>query len=451
MKGVEDRLRAALMSGEAARSRAMMFARVDAALRGRGIEPSHRFHVPGRIEVLGKHTDYAGGRSLLVAVEKGFCVVSAPRADAGVRILDVGRDEEVMLSLDPSAPPPDRHWAIYPAAVTRRLVRDFAGPLCGADIALLSDLPPSSGLSSSSVLLIATFEALRAANLLETRDDFARALPDVLDVAAYLGSVESGRPFRGFGGEAGVGTAGGSQDHTAILASEAGRLRQFGFAPVRAEGSVVLPGEVTFVVAVSGVVAQKTAGAREAYNRAAALSAAILQTWRAISGRDDRTLFEAVASSSDAQPRLRQALASATGEFPAPALLARLDQFVDEKPRAHPDGLRGYRRGRPRGVREGGGSFAERRRDRPGQPGGGDHRPPTPGPVPRGARLIRLWRRLRGQRLGPGGARRGRRVHDPMGAGVSEAPRSPRLEVLPDRRRPAARVPLRLTAPIPWP
>lgn len=318
------------MSGEAARSRAMMFARVDAALRGRGIEPSHRFHVPGRIEVLGKHTDYAGGRSLLVAVEKGFCVVSTPRADAGVRILDVGRDEEVMLSLDPSAPPPARHWAIYPAAVTRRLVRDFAGPLCGADIALLSDLPPSSGLSSSSALLIATFEALRAANRLETRDDFARALPDVLDVAAYLGSVESGRPFRGFGGEAGVGTAGGSQDHTAILASEAGRLRQFGFAPVRAEGSVVLPGEVTFVVAVSGVVAQKTAGAREAYNRAAALSAAILQTWRAISGRDDRTLFEAVASSSDAQPRLRQALASATGEFPAPALLARLDQFVDE-------------------------------------------------------------------------------------------------------------------------
>ncbi|MEO8499532.1 MAG: galactokinase family protein [Vicinamibacteria bacterium] len=330
MSRVEDRLRLAGMSEEGARSRAAMFARVEAALRDRGIEPSSRFHVPGRIEVLGKHTDYAGGRSLLAAVERGFCVAFAPRRDGRVRILDVGRSDEIALSLDPAERPLSPHWAIYPAAVTRRLARDFEGPLLGADIALLSDLPPSSGLSSSSALLIATFEALRASNRLEAREDFARALPGVLDVAAYLGSVESGRPFRGFGGEAGVGTAGGSQDHTAILASEAGRLCRFGFAPVRAEGSVSLPKEVTFVVAVSGVVAQKTAGAREAYNRAAALSSAILGEWCAMSGRDDRTLFEAVTSSPDAHLRLREALGSSSGAFEASALQARLEQFVDE-------------------------------------------------------------------------------------------------------------------------
>ena len=37
------------------------------------------FFVPGRIEVLGKHTDYAGGSSLVVAAEQGFCLVAAPR------------------------------------------------------------------------------------------------------------------------------------------------------------------------------------------------------------------------------------------------------------------------------------------------------------------------------------------------------------------------------------
>ena len=307
-----------------------MFARAEQALRERGLEPVHRFHVPGRIEVLGKHTDYAGGRSLLAAVERGFCVVSAPRNDAVVRIVDAGRRDEVVLGLDPQAGPASPHWAIYPAAVARRLARDFEGPLRGADIALISDLPPSSGLSSSSALLIATFEALRLSNQLDELEEFARALPGVLDVAAYLGSVESGRPFRGFGGEAGVGTSGGSQDHTAILASEAGRLRRFGFAPVRAEGSVALPRDVTFVVAVSGVVAQKTAGAQAAYNRAAALSAAILEKWRGISGREDRTLFEAVSSAPSAYQHLRGALAVTTGGFEPSALQSRLDQFVEE-------------------------------------------------------------------------------------------------------------------------
>ena len=331
MTDIAERLRAAGMSEGGARSRAAMFVRVEAALRGRGLETHYRIHVPGRIEVMGKHTDYAGGRSLLVAVERGFGVAIAPRADSLVRLVDVGRGDEVTLSLDPGAEAvTSPHWAIYPAAVVRRLARDFKAPLRGADIVLISDLPPSSGLSSSSALLIATFEALRLANRLDEREDFSRALPGVLDVAAYLGSVESGRPFRGFSGEAGVGTSGGSQDHTAILASEARRVARFGFAPVRFEGSASLPAEVTFVVAMSGVVAQKTAGAREAYNRAASLSAAILGKWRAISSRDDATLFEAVASGPDAYGRLREALGSGESGFAAEALQARLDQFVDE-------------------------------------------------------------------------------------------------------------------------
>ncbi len=322
---------AAGMSESAAHSRAALFVRAETALHEKGLEASHRIHVPGRIEVLGKHTDYAGGRSLLVALEKGFCVAAIPRRDALVRILDVGRGEEVTLSLDPTAAAlTSPHWAIYPSAAVRRLARDFKAPLQGADICLISDLPPSSGLSSSSALLIATFEALRLANRLDTREDFSLALPGVLDVAAYLGSVESGRPFRGFAFEAGVGTSGGSQDHTAILASEAGRVSRFAFAPVRSEGSVRLPAETTFVVAVSGVVAQKTAGAREAYNRAASLSAAILRKWRSTTERGDATLFEAVASGEGAYGHLREALGSGESGFTAEALQARLDQFVEE-------------------------------------------------------------------------------------------------------------------------
>ena len=320
------------MSENAAHSRAAMFARAEEALRGHGIAAAHRVHVPGRIEVLGKHTDYAGGRSLLAAVERGFCVVSAPRADAVVRLTDLGRADEVSLSLDASAvAAATPHWAIYPGAVVRRLARDFEPPLHGVDIAFVSDLPPSSGLSSSSALLVATFEALRLANNLDARGDFQSALPDVLEVAAYLGSVESGRAFRGFRGEAGVGTAGGSQDHTAILASEPGHIRQFGYAPARLEGSAALPKDLMFVIGMSGVAAQKTGGARESYNRAAALSATLLEVWRETTGRADATLFEAVTSSPDAYPRLRGALGASAASQPSRAdLEARLDQFVDE-------------------------------------------------------------------------------------------------------------------------
>lgn len=326
----EDLLIAAGMGAEAAQTRAAAFHQVETALRGRSVEPAHHFHVPGRIEVLGKHTDYAGGRSLVTAVERGFCVASAPRPDGVVRLIDVGRGDEVTLSLGVASSDAAAHWAIYPAAVTRRLSRDFAPPLRGADVAFLSDLPPSSGLSSSSALLIATFEALRHANDLDARDDFRRTLPGPLDVAAYVGSVETGRPFAAFEVEAGVGVAGGSQDQTAILASEAGRLARFGFAPVRAEGSAAIPRDLTFVIAVSGVVAQKSAGAREAYNLAAARSAALLEVWRAATGRNDATPFEAITSSESAVQDLKVALRTHRSAFSGHDLEARLDQFVDE-------------------------------------------------------------------------------------------------------------------------
>ena len=42
--------------------------------------PAVAVYVPGRIEFLGKHTDYAGGRSLLLAVDRGFRLVAVPRA-----------------------------------------------------------------------------------------------------------------------------------------------------------------------------------------------------------------------------------------------------------------------------------------------------------------------------------------------------------------------------------
>ena len=73
--------------------------------------------MPGRIEVLGKHTDYAGGRSLLCTVGRGFCVAASPRKDRILRVVDAGRRLEVEVPLDPGLVPAASGGRIYVEAV----------------------------------------------------------------------------------------------------------------------------------------------------------------------------------------------------------------------------------------------------------------------------------------------------------------------------------------------
>ena len=71
-------VRAGMTRAEAA-AKAGMFGRARDAIGIRGRDAAFAVFVPGRIEVLGKHTDYAGGRSLLCAVERGVCLVARAR------------------------------------------------------------------------------------------------------------------------------------------------------------------------------------------------------------------------------------------------------------------------------------------------------------------------------------------------------------------------------------
>src|SRR3954470_22868943 len=89
-----------------------------------GIEGTAAWWVPGRIEFLGKHTDYAGGRSLLCATERGFAVVAVPRADARVRVHDATSGESVEGKLSGELVVPHDHWSNYPLTVCRRIARN---------------------------------------------------------------------------------------------------------------------------------------------------------------------------------------------------------------------------------------------------------------------------------------------------------------------------------------
>ena len=319
--------------------------RAETALRQvLGARSEGRLSVPGRIEILGKHTDYAGGRSLTCAPERGFSVAFAPRDDGCLRMVDAADLRRLETPLLPSIQPRAGHWSNYPMTVARRLARNFGALPRGADVAFVSTLPKSAGLSTSSAIVTATFLVLAEVNALGQRDDFRAAVPDGFALAGYLGCIENGRAFGALEGDHGVGTSGGSEDHTAILLSRQGSLSCYRYHPVAREREIALPETLVLVVAESGVAAAKTGGARERYNRAADLVAELvaLGTVRRpeLQFGHSTTLADVLDSSPDAAGQLRAAAASGiSSRFGAGELVLRLDHFVEEDRRILPAAL----------------------------------------------------------------------------------------------------------------
>jgi len=283
--------------------------------------------VPGRIEVLGKHTDYAGGRSLLAAVDRGHTVRGHARDDDRLRVTSTLARETVELGLSETgveAVPRPGHWSAYVRTVVDRLDANFPGMLRGADLVLDSDLPLAAGMSSSSALVVSLALALMDLAGITHDERLRAAAPDRERLAEYLGCVENGRTYGDLAGHRGVGTFGGSEDHTAMLCGAEGELRQYAFCPVRLEGSVSFPATAALVVAVSGVQAEKTGAAKDRYNRISRSAREILGRWNAATRRDDASLGDAVRSAPEAPARLRALVGD------DPVLRGRLDQFVLE-------------------------------------------------------------------------------------------------------------------------
>jgi galactokinase len=304
------------------------------ALRTYGLDDGaavRAFFVPGRIEVLGKHTDYAGGRSIVAATEKGFCIVAAKRQDNTVRILDIASGEKVEFTITDRLQPRPEHWSNYPMTVARRLARNFPGPLQGAKIAFASDLPPAAGMASSSAMIVGSFLVLSTFNNLSSRKEYHSNISGPTDLAAYLATVENGRNFGTLAGDKGVGTFGGSEDHTAILCCRAGLLSRYSYCPVRFERDIEFPFDYVLAIASSGVVAEKTGAAMEKYNRVSELCRCVVQLWNKTTGRADPHLAAAIASSPDAPDHIRNALQQTPDKnFSPEELLKRLEHFLAE-------------------------------------------------------------------------------------------------------------------------
>jgi galactokinase len=290
-----------------------------------------RYVVPGRVELVGKHVDYAGGRSLTCAVDRAITATARALDEPVLRVRDEGRrGVEVALSPDARRARRSARWATYVVAVARRFARDFRDARHGADVVLRSDLPRSAGLSSSSALVVAVATALADANRMEDDPRWRAAVPDDLARAEYVGAMETGAPFGPFPGDEGVGARGGAQDHVAIVCGQAGSVGQFSYLPARLERRVGWPSEYSLAIGVSGVHATKTGNARARYNRVADSTRALVRAWNAAAGRADITLAEALASMPDAGDRLAALAARGVDQCSAEYLVPRLAQFREE-------------------------------------------------------------------------------------------------------------------------
>ena len=327
-----QRLKELGLSEPEAHAKAELYAKADAALDSLGAD-KHRWSiwVPGRIEVLGKHTDYAGGRSLVCALERGFCVRVAPRRDSIVRACSLDRLATFETSLVSPVAGERGSWNRYVATVVSRLSLNFQRVIRGADIALASDLPADAGMSSSSALVVATFIALSKANDLRSNTIFRSHISSGEELAAYLGAVENGRPFRELQGDAGVGTFGGNQDQTAILCSEPNQLARYAWEPVKREALLPVPSAYVFALGSSGVHAPKTGAALAKYNGVSLAARRLVELWNRDTDREDVMLGTAIGEVHGAAERIRELAASSrSGPFTAAYLKGRLEQFVTE-------------------------------------------------------------------------------------------------------------------------
>ena len=122
-------------------------------------------------------------------------------------------------------------------------------------------------MSSSTAFIIAVFLAVADRNALDARPGWDDSVASLEELAAYLGAIENGASYGDLAGDRGVGTHGGSQDHTAILCAVPGHVVGYRFGPVQREASVPL-GDRVFVIGASGITASKAGEHRERYNQA---------------------------------------------------------------------------------------------------------------------------------------------------------------------------------------
>ncbi|HVJ08503.1 MAG TPA: galactokinase [Acidisarcina sp.] len=123
-------------------------------------EPS-LFAAPGRVNIIGEHTDYAEGFVMPAAIDFTTVAGISPRTDGRVVIYSLNFGEEAAFDLAALPAGPSHHWSDYPIGVVTVLKSLNAHPRAFS-MTLSGDVPLGAGLSSSASVEVATFLAVQS-------------------------------------------------------------------------------------------------------------------------------------------------------------------------------------------------------------------------------------------------------------------------------------------------
>jgi galactokinase len=347
----------------------------------------HLISVPNRVEVLGKHTDYQGGETIVLAGPKNFFAVCAAAADGLTELVNADpalgttrmrlpargpgpgateMERSVARTAVPgaatpgtSAPDPiapelltEGVGARYALTAAGRLLCNLTGtgcpPLKNVKSVFFSDIPLGGGTSGSSAKLVTdvltftspsgvfrdpVFRSLVRENGGKAGLAFDRADADPfsLSLSMYLAHFENGLDFGDLKGDRGVGTFGGSEDHTAILLGERDRMLFCRFCPTEVLKRLEAPRGLAFVVAFSGVTAEKTGEAMEKYNRLSRDARTAVETLNRLHGTR-HSLLRDFYPGIPGERRARTALAELDER---PRIADRAFQFFEESDIIH--------------------------------------------------------------------------------------------------------------------
>jgi galactokinase len=127
-----------------------------------GREPALFVQAPGRVNLIGEHTDYNDGFVLPCAINYQTVIAAAPRADRTVKVVAVDYGNAIdSFSLDDAIVSSGQGWANYVRGVVKHLqARGYA--LNGAELSISGNVPQGAGLSSSASLEVAVGHAFKA-------------------------------------------------------------------------------------------------------------------------------------------------------------------------------------------------------------------------------------------------------------------------------------------------
>ena len=222
---------------------------------------------PGRVNLIGEHTDYNGLPVLPIAIDRDVRINFAVLDDPVVRLdSPVRRFAPFTFQLErPIEAAAQGDWSNYVRAAARGLMEHGVTLERGIEGTVTGEVPIASGLSSSSALVVASALALLKANGVEAARESPAERASGGRVAGLTHLELAGLMARA---ERFVGLEGGGMDQAACLHGVAGHALRIEFEPLSVT-PVAVPSGWRWVVASSLARAEKSGDAREAYNERA--------------------------------------------------------------------------------------------------------------------------------------------------------------------------------------